>query len=479
MDTKQIRTDKHYIDGRWVDPVEPRNKDVINPATEQVIASVALGSAQDVDLAVRAARRAFEAYSQTDRATRIALLTRIGDVYRQRREEVAHLITQEIGVPRDPALNIQAAFGLMHLEQAIAALQELPFDQAKGTTLITHEPIGVCALITPWNFPMIQMVCKVAPALAVGCTVVLKPSELSPSSAAWLADVLDEAGVPPGVFNLVHGEGETVGAALSCHPDVDMVSVTGSTRAGVQIAKAAADTVKRVTQELGGKSANILLPDVDFDAAVPKGVMGCFRNSGQSCSAPTRMLVPRGRLGDVRRIAKATADAIVVGDPENPQTVLGPVANAAQFDKVQRLIQQAIEEGAELVAGGPGRPAGLDRGYYVKPTIFICRPDMTIAREEVFGPVLAIVAYDTEDEAIRLANKSRYGLGGYVQSADQERARRVARRMRTGTVNVNYPGWDLAVPFGGYRQSGNGREYGTHGLMEYLETKSIIGYGAG
>ena len=472
-----IRSSQLYIDGRWVDPVDPQFKDVVNPATEEVIARTALGSAEDVDRAVQAARRAFRDYAQTDRATRVAMLTRIADVYRRRREEIARILTREIGVPKDPALNIQAAFGLMHLEQAIASLQNFAFDTLQGTTLITREPIGVCGLITPWNFPMIQMVCKVAPALAVGCTVVLKPSELAALSAAWFADVLDEAKVPAGVFNLVQGTGETVGAALAGHPDVDMISVTGSTRAGVAIAKAAADSVKRVTQELGGKSANVLLPDVDFEAAVPKGVMGCFRNSGQSCSAPTRMLVPRDRLDDVIRIAKATAQTVVVGDPREAKTVLGPVANLAQFNKVQRMIGQAIDEGAQLVAGGLNRPDGLTSGYYVRPTIFICTPGMTVAREEVFGPVLSIIPYETEDEAVQLANDNPYGLGGYVQSADLQRARRFARRLRTGTVNVNYPGWDLAVPFGGYKQSGNGREYGAFGLLEYLETKSIIGYG--
>ena len=473
-----VDTTKLYIDGKWTDPGTPRFKDALNPATEEVTARVAFAGVDDVDRAVRAARRAFDSYAQTDRATRLALLNRIANVYRRRKEEIARILTLEIGVPRDPALNIQVTFGLMHLEQAIEALAKLDFDTLQGTTLIAREPIGVCGLITPWNFPMIQMICKVAPALAVGCTVVLKPSELAPLSAAWLAEVLHEAGVPAGVFNLVHGDGETVGAALAGHADVDMISVTGSTRAGIAIAKAAADSVKRVHQELGGKSANVLLSDVDFEAAVPKGVMGCFRNSGQSCSAPTRMLVPSTRLEDVVRIASATAASVVVGDPNDAATVLGPVANRPQFDKVQRMIRQAVEEGARLVAGGPDRPHGLKQGFYVRPTIFVCRPDMTVARDEVFGPVLAIIPYKDEDEAVRLANDNPYGLGGYVQSGDLQHAHRVARRLRTGTVNINYPAFDLAVPFGGYRQSGNGREYGSYGLLEYLETKSIIGWGA-
>lgn len=478
MKKTKLHTDKFYIDGQWVAPAGALWKDVVNPSTESVIARVALGGPEDVDRAVQAARRAFSSYSQSDRRIRVALLTRIAETYKRRLQEIADIMTEEVGVPRDPSLNIQAKFGLMHLEQAIAALQQFEFDSLRGSTMVTHEPIGVCGLITAWNFPMILTVCKVAPALAAGCTVVLKPSELSPLCGAWFADVLDEAGVPPGVFNLVHGSGETVGTALCRHPEVDMISVTGSTRAGIQIAKTAADSVKRVTQELGGKSANILLEDADFDTAVPKGIMGCFRNSGQSCSAPTRMLVPRKRLDDVVRIAKEAADAIVVGDPVDARTVLGPVANRPQYEKVQRMLQQALDEGAQLVTGGVGRPAGLEKGFFVKPTVLICQPGTTIAREEVFGPVLAVIAYDTEDDAIRIANDSRYGLGGYVQSADQARARNVARRLRTGTVNVNYPGVDLSVPFGGYKQSGNGREYGAFGLMEYLETKSIIGYGA-
>ena len=474
-----LHTDKFYIDGQWVVPVNnARSKDVLNPATEEVIAQVALGSAEDVNRAVSAARRAFHSFSQTDRAARVMILGRIAEVYQRRSQEVADILTQEVGIPRLQSLALQTGIGFRQLEQTIASLESMNFETLRGTSMITHEPIGVCGLITPWNAPMIQIVCKVAPAIAAGCTVVLKPSELSPLSAAWFADVLDEAKVPAGVFNLVQGEGETVGSALSSHPDVDMISFTGSTRAGIAVAKAAADTVKRVTQELGGKSANVVLPDADFESAVPKGVMGSFRNSGQSCIAPTRMLVPRARLDDVIRIAKATAEGVVVGDPEAANTVLGPVANRNQYDKVQRMIGQAIDDGARLVAGGLGRPTGLTCGYYVRPTVFVCKPGMAITRDEVFGPVLVILAYDDEDDAVRIANDNPYGLGGYVQSADQERARRVARRLRTGRVDLNYPAYDPAVPYGGYKQSGNGREYAEFGIREYLETKSILGYGS-
>ncbi|WP_310387092.1 aldehyde dehydrogenase family protein [Roseateles sp.] len=472
-----LYTDKFYIDGKWVPPANSvLLKDVLNPATEEVIAQVALGTAEDVNRAVKAARRAFDSCSRTDPAARVAILGRIAEVYQRRSQEVADLMTQEVGIPSGPSLALQTGIAFRQLEQTIASLASMDFDLRRGTSMITHEPIGVCGLITPWNAPMIQIVCKVAPAIAAGCTMVLKPSELAPLNAAWFADVLDEAKVPAGVFNLVQGDGETVGATLSAHPDVDMISFTGSTRAGIAVAKAAADTVKRVTQELGGKSANVVLPDADFESVIPKGVMGSFRNSGQSCIAPTRMLVPRARLDDVVRIAKATAEGVVVGDPKAADTILGPVANRAQYDKVQRMIGQAIEEGAQLVAGGPGRPTGLTCGYYVRPTVFVCKPGMTIARDEVFGPVLVILAYQDEDDAVRIANDNPYGLGGYVQSADPERARRVARRLRTGRVDLNYPAYDPAVPYGGYKQSGNGREYADFGIREYLETKSILGY---
>lgn len=466
-----------YIDGQWVDPIENRFTEVVNPATEEVYTRVAMGGVEDVNRAVKAARLAFDSYSRTSADERLALLLRIAEVYKKRREEIAQILTQEIGVPRDPALNIQSALGLMHLEETIAACRKFDHETRLGTTLVVREPIGVCALITPWNFPMVQIVCKVAPALAVGCTVVLKPSELAPVSAAWFADVLHEAKVPHGVFNLVHGSGAIVGAALTCHRDVDMVSFTGSTRAGILIAKSAADSVKRVAQELGGKSANILLPDADFENAVTRGVAACFRNSGQSCSAPTRMIVPVDRLADVERIAKAAASTQIVGDPNAAATVLGPVANRAQFEKVQRMVGEAITEGARLIAGGTGRPDGLVKGFYVRPTIFVCEPNMTIAREEVFGPVLAIIPYQTEDDAVRIANDIRYGLGAYVQSADPLHARRIARRLQAGKVEINYPGLDVSAPFGGYKESGNGREYGVYGLNEYLETKAMIGYG--
>ncbi|MGQ3072775.1 MAG: aldehyde dehydrogenase family protein [Ferrovibrionaceae bacterium] len=468
-----------YIDGAWVAPLGSGMIDVVDPATEQPFAQVALGSAADADRAVWAARRAFPAYAATTRADRIALLQRIVDGFARRHDELARVVSREMGSPLKAASTAQVASGPNHLKEMIRVLEGFAFDTLSGTTLITHEPIGVCALITPWNWPINQLVCKVAPALAAGCTMVVKPSELSPLSALIVAEILHEAGVPKGVFNLVNGDGPTVGQALAAHPEVDMVSFTGSTRGGIAVAKAAADTVKRVAQELGGKSANILLPDVDFDRAVPPGVARCFGNSGQSCSAATRMLVPADRHDEAAAIAARAAATYKSGPPEAEDTVMGPLVSQAQFDKVQRLIRQGIAEGATLVAGGPGRPDGLDRGYYVRPTVFAgVHNQMTIAREEIFGPVLAIIPYRDEAEAIAIANDTPYGLNAYVQGVDMERARRVARAMRAGSVHVNYPAVDRAAPFGGYKQSGNGREWSRWGLAEFLEVKAIVGYGA-
>jgi aldehyde dehydrogenase (NAD+) len=467
-----------YIDGRWVDPITPRPHDVINPATEEICGRISLGSAEDVDRAVAAAVRAADDYARTTPAERIRLLEAILEVFARRREDVANAIMEEMGAPWKLAKGAQAGSGPQHLAAAIEVLKTYPFEERIGTTLVLKEPIGPCALITPWNWPMNQVAVKVAPALAAGCTMVLKPSELAPFDAMIFAEILDEAGVPPGVFNLVNGDGPTVGAALASHPDIAMVSFTGSTRAGIAVAQAAAPTVKRVAQELGGKSANIILDDADFERAVARGTSACFDNAGQSCNAPTRMLVPATRLEEAAAIAAERAQSTVAGDPEDERTRIGPVVSEAQWQRVQAYIQKGIDEGAQLVAGGTGRPPGLERGWYVRPTVFAnVAPGMTIAREEIFGPVLSILPYADEDDAVRIANDTPYGLSGYVSSSDLERARRVAARLRTGMVHLNGAPLDALAPFGGYKQSGNGREWGAHGLEEFLEVKSIYGYG--
>ena len=468
---------KFYIDGKWVDPAIPKSLDVINPATEEPIGQISLGSKADVDLAVKAAKRAFETYSRTTRDERLALLQKVLDVYQRRYGEFVETISLEMGAPLALSKAAQAATGVAHLMQTMKILKDFEFEIVKGTTGVVYEAVGVCGLITPWNWPVNQIMCKVAPALAAGCTMVLKPSEVAPLNAMLVADVLHEAGVPAGVFNLVNGDGPTVGNAMSSHPDIDMMSFTGSTRAGVAVAKASADTVKRVTQELGGKSANIVLDDADLKKAVVGGVINCFTNSGQSCNAPTRMFVPRGKHDEAAGIAKATAEGIKVGDPFAETTKLGPVVSEVQFNKIQSLIKAGIDEGATLVTGGLGRPEGLNRGYYVRPTVFAnVRNDMTIAREEIFGPVLTILPYDSEDEAIRMANDTPYGLSGYVQSGNIEHARKVASRLRTGNVHLNGAGADFNAPFGGYKQSGTGREWGEHGFKEFLEVKAVLGY---
>jgi acyl-CoA reductase-like NAD-dependent aldehyde dehydrogenase len=469
-----------YIDGQWVEPSSSARREVINPATEAPAGVIAMGAAADVDRAVAAAKAAFPAFSATTREERLDLIARIGVAYKKRFDDMAKAITAEMGAPfKMLASGAQAASGLGHFRAVAAALKEMEFERLQGSTLIAREPIGVCALITPWNWPANQMACKIAPALAAGCTMVLKPSELAPLSAVVLAEILDDAGLPPGVFNLVQGDGEGVGAPLAAHPDVDMVSFTGSTRAGKLVMKTAADTVKKVALELGGKSANILLDDADFPRAVKQGVLTLMLNSGQNCNAPSRMLVPADRLEEVEAIAAATLGKLVVGDPQDETTTLGPVANGAQFARVQQMIESGIAEGAKLVAGGPGRPEGIARGYFVRPTIFSrVTPAMTIAREEIFGPVLSIIAYQDEDDAVRIANDTPYGLSGYVSSSDLARARRVARRLRTGNVHLNGAPVDTTAPFGGYKQSGLGREWGAWGIEEYLETKAIIGHGA-
>ena len=468
---------RFYIDGKWVDPIETHDFEVINPASEGAIATISLGGAADVDRAVAAAKRAFESYSETTVQDRLALLTRIVEVYKSKMEEMAQTISQEMGAPISLSRSAQAPAGLAHLLEIVKVLGHFKFEELRGSTLMRKEPIGVCGLITPWNWPMNQVVCKVAPALAAGCTMVLKPSELAPLSAYLFTEILHEAGLPPGVFNLVNGDGATVGAAISSHPDIAMVSFTGSTRAGVAVASAAAPTVKRVAQELGGKSANIILDDADLVNAVEEGVRSCFRNSGQSCNAPTRMLVPRIKMAEVVEAAQRAANATKVGDPFTEGTHLGPLVSRTQFERVQGLISKGIEEGATLVAGGPGRPDGLTKGYFVKPTVFAdVRNDMTIAREEIFGPVLCIIPYENEDDAVQIANDTPYGLSGFVTSGDIERARRVAKRIRAGNVHINGARVDFGGCFGGYKQSGNGREWGEAGLEEFLELKAVFGF---
>ncbi|MBA2668225.1 MAG: aldehyde dehydrogenase family protein [Trueperaceae bacterium] len=472
-----VNLSKFYIDGRWVTPKGTRTLDVINPATEEPCATITLGNVEDVDIAVAAARRAFETYSLTSREERMALLSRIIEVYDTRLSDLAEAVTMEMGAPSGLALRSHAPSARNHLSAALDVLKDFAFEERIGTTMVVREPIGVCGLITPWNWPLNQLGCKVAPALATGCTMVLKPSEIAPLSAMILAEILHDAGVPKGVFNLINGDGPTVGAAMSSHPDIDMISFTGSTRAGRDVAKRAAESIKRVTQELGGKSANILLDDVDFHDAVTSGVTRCASNSGQSCNAPTRMLVPKDRMDEVAAIATSAAETLHVGDPNDAETTVGPVVSRAQWEKIQHLIDVGVGEGARMVAGGTGTPEGLTRGYYVRPTVFThVTNDMTIAREEIFGPVLSIIGYDDEDDAVRIANDTRYGLSSYVSSADPERARRVARRIRTGMAHLNGAPGNHAAPFGGYKESGNGREWGRYGFEDYLETKSIFGY---
>jgi aldehyde dehydrogenase (NAD+) len=473
----QMTLDHLYINGTWCAPLSQRRIEVVNPATERVMGTIPAGTAADVDRAVAAARAAFPMFSATSRDARLALLGRILDGLEERAEALAQVVSQEMGCAISFARDRQVPAGAAHIRCAMEALRDYRFLRDTGGTAIAREAIGVCGLITPWNWPIYQITAKVGPALAAGCTMVLKPSELSPFSAQMVAEILHDAGVPAGVFNMVHGAGAEVGEAMSRHPDIDMISITGSTRAGAAVAVAAAATVKRVTQELGGKSPNILLEDADFAAAVPPGVLAAFRNVGQSCSAPTRMLVPEGRVPEVEALVRRTVGALVVGDPADPGTDLGPVANRAQFERVQQMIARGIEEGARLICGGLGRPEGLATGYFVRPTVFSdVQPRMAICQQEIFGPVLCIQSYRTEAEAVTLANDTVFGLGAQIQSRSAENARRVALQIRAGQVHINYPAWDGMAPFGGYKQSGNGREYGVFGLEDYLETKAILGY---
>ncbi len=474
------RLDRAFIDGDWVLPLGQERSAVIDPSTEERVAEIMLGNAQDVAAAVAAARRAFASWSASTSQRRAALLDRIHSLILERSEAFAQAISQEMGCAITVARGAQVPIAAQHIRVASDLAANYPFLAHRGSTAIQREAIGVCGLITPWNWPLYQITAKVGPALAAGCTVVLKPSELSPLSALLFAEVMNDAGVPAGVFNLVNGTGPEVGAALAAHPDVDMISITGSTRAGVLVAQAAAPTVKRVAQELGGKSPNVILPDADFARAIAAAVTSGMRNVGQSCSAPTRIIVPHKRLAEVERLACETASAFVVGDPRSPQTTHGPVANRAQFNRVQEMIGVGIAEGARLVFGGPGRPQGLERGFYVRPTLFSdVQPHMQIAQEEIFGPVLVIITYDSVDEAVEIANGTVYGLGAHVQGQDLAAARAVAARIRSGQVHINNPPWSPDAPFGGYKRSGNGREYGVEGLEEYLETKAILGYGDG
>jgi aldehyde dehydrogenase (NAD+) len=467
-----------YIDGAWVPPAAPKTLDVINPATEAVAGRISLGAQEDVNRAVAAAKRAFTSFSRSSREDRLDLLNRIIAAYERRMGDMADAITEEMGAPIWLSKSAQAMIGLVHLKTAAGVLASYEFEHPRGSTRIVKEPIGVCGFITPWNWPMNQITCKVAPALAVGCTMVLKPSEIAPFSAYLFAEIMAEAGVPAGVFNMVNGDGPTVGAAISSHPDVEMVSFTGSTRAGIEVARNAAPTVKRVHQELGGKSPNIVLEDADLATLIPKSVQNMMSNSGQSCNAPSRMLVPRDLQAEIAAIAKTTAESLTVGDPTGNSN-LGPVVSEVQWNKIQGLIQKGIEEGATLVTGGPGRPEGLDRGYYVKPTIFSdVTNDMTIAREEIFGPVMAILPYDSLEQAIDVGNDTPYGLAAYIQGTDPKKIADVAAQLRAGQVIVNGAGMDPMAPFGGYKQSGNGREWGDHAFAEFLETKAVMGLAA-
>ena len=470
---------KFYIDGQWVDPIgELKLLDVINPATEKAAGQVALGSSADVDAAVAAARRAFDSWSQSTVADRIALLQAIIAEYQNRFADLAAAVTEEMGAPAGLSQAAQVPIGLAHLMTAAASLETFSFSEDRGSSRIVKEPIGVCGFITPWNWPLNQVMCKVAPAIATGCTMVLKPSEVAPFSAAIVAEIFDVAGVPAGVFNLVNGDGPGVGSALSAHPDIDLISFTGSTRAGIEVAKNAAPTVKRVAQELGGKSPNILLDDASLTANVAAGVAAMMVNSGQSCNAPSRMLVPANRIDEVTAAITEAAAGITVGDPTS-SVKLGPVVSEPQFTKIQGLIERAIADGANPVVGGAGRPEGLETGYYVQPTVFTnVTNDMEIARTEVFGPVLVVIGYDSVDEAIKIGNDTEYGLAGYVSGEDLDEVRRIGSKLRAGSITLNSATIDPSAPFGGYKKSGNGREWSDYAFNEFLEVKSLLGFGA-
>ncbi|MCE2873363.1 MAG: aldehyde dehydrogenase family protein [Xanthomonadales bacterium] len=469
---------QHYIEGRWVAPVVMGERfPVIDPATESQVAEICMGSAADVDLAVAAACRAFPGFSATPLEARLDALRRINEVFKRRFEEMADAITTEMGAPRDMAREAQAASGPGHIEATIQAAQQLDWEVRIDGSNVVREPIGVCGLVTPWNWPINQILAKVAPAIAAGCTMVLKPSEQAPLSAQLIAEFIDEAGLPAGVFNLVHGNGPSVGHAMSAHPDIEMMSFTGSTRAGVDVAKTAADTIKRVAQELGGKSPNLIFADADLGRALGNAIRRCFYNTGQSCNAPTRLLVEASVYERAVELIKPLAEATKVGDPRQPGRHLGPLSSRIQFERVQRYMQIGIDEGARLVAGGPGRPEGIDRGFFVKPTVFAdVHNGMRIAREEIFGPVLSMIPFKDLEDAIAIANDTPYGLAAYLFTSDLDKARTVARRLRAGSVHINGAGQGYMEPFGGFKQSGNGRECGTYGLLDFLELKSINGF---
>ena len=474
-----MKTLLHYIDGAFVSPVTDMGRfAVVNPATEEQVAEIAMGSADDANLAIAAAHRAFQSYSLTTLDERIALMEKLLEVYMRRYGEVAEAITTEMGAPKDFSYNAQAECGSGHIKETLKAARELDWEVRSGARgNVVREPIGVCGLITPWNWPMNQVAAKVAPALLAGCTVVLKPSEQSPLSAQIFAECVHEAGYPAGVFNMVHGTGVEVGNALSVHPDIELMSFTGSTRAGIAVAKAAAESVKRVSQELGGKSPNIVFADVDVEKAVKRGVLHCMSNTGQSCNAPTRMLVEASVYDKAVEIAAATVAKVKVGDPTQPGNHIGPLASKIQFERVQHWIEEGIAEGARLVAGGPGRPDGIEKGYYARPTVFAgVNNQMKIARNEIFGPVLVMIPFKDLDEAIAIANDTPYGLAAYVQTGDHAKALYVAKRLRAGSVYLNGVGQDYSSPFGGFKQSGNGREWGKYGLLDFLEFKAINGY---
>lgn len=464
-----------YINGHWVAPADGAGSHtVINPATEKSLGELAMGGAADIDAAISAAAAAFPAFSADPLETRLGYLERIAEGYQARLEDIAQAISQEMGAPISLARKVQAPMGLGHLKTTLAVARDFPFEEQLGQAQIRRAAAGVCALITPWNWPMNQVMCKVAPAIAAGCTMVLKPSEFAPLSAQILAEIMDEAGLPAGVFNMVHGDGAQVGPMLSSDPRIDVVSLTGSTRAGESVSREAAATIKRVSLELGGKSANILLPGCDLQKAVTHGVRAMMNNTGQSCNAPSRMLVPADRLAEAEAIAAQACDSIVVGDPQNEDTVIGPIANGRQYQRVQSMIETGLQEGATLVAGGTGKPAGMEAGYFARPTVFSqVSNTMTIGREEIFGPVLVMIPYQDVDEAVAIANDSDYGLSGYVYGEDSD-ARAVAARLRTGMVHINGAGPDLQGAFGGFKQSGNGREWGRFGLEEFLETQSLF-----
>jgi len=467
---------RFYIDGKWKDGSHGSVHSFINPATEKPAGKVAYGTQGDVDEAVAAARSAFETFAGWSAAERLDLLSNIADVYKARWGDIAAAITAEMGAPSELSMSSQTGSGLAHLRATMAALREFKLSESCGDSLLVREPIGVCGLITPWNWPINQIVCKVAPALAAGCTVILKPSEIAPADATIFAEIMHEAGTPPGVFNLVHGDGPGVGSALSAHPGIDMISFTGSTRAGILVARSAANSVKRVAQELGGKSPNIILPSAPLKEAVSEGANAMFENTGQSCNAPSRMLVPESSYERAVAIAATVAETSRTGDPLAPDTQYGPVVSATQFRRIQNLITKGIEEGARIAAGGPGKPDGLETGYYVKPTVFRdVDNDMTIAREEIFGPVLCVIPYRTVEQAIQIANDTEYGLSAYVWAGEKEEALAVAQQLRTGMVHLNGAPNDISAPFGGYRQSGNGREWGLHGISDFMEVKAVMG----